>query len=203
MKKPYSKFTPEEDNFIKDNYLLMPIKRIANILKRSEYGTFNRLRIMQMNVPKEIKLKHILDSRIKPGNIPYNKGKTMPDHVREKASKTMFKKGNSPHNTRQIGEFSDRMDSTGIVYRYVKISDSNWQLFHRVTWEQHHGSIPKGYRIHFKDGNTLNCTIENLEILTPQEAMDRNRITNLPVEIQEVIKLKNKLNRKIKDHGTK
>lgn len=141
--------------------------------------------------------------QFKKGIIPFNKGKKMPDHVREKAKATMFKTGIVPHNTRQIGEFSDRPDKSGATYRYIKVAHADWRLYHRAIWEERHGKIPKGYRIHFKDGNTLNCSIENLECLTDQEAMDRNRITKYPLEIQEVIKLKNKLNKKIKDHGTK
>ena len=40
---------------------------------------------------------------------------------------------------------------------------------HRVIWEEHYGSIPKGYIVHHKDGNKLNNSIDNLELLTNEE----------------------------------
>lgn len=36
---------------------------------------------------------------------------------------------------------------------------------HRIEWEKHYGAIPKGYIIHHKDENKLNCSINNLELL--------------------------------------
>lgn len=40
---------------------------------------------------------------------------------------------------------------------------------HRLVWEKHNGSIPEGYVIHHKDGNGLNNSIENLEMMTRAE----------------------------------
>lgn len=137
------------------------------------------------------------------GNVPINKGKVMTKDVREKIKHTFFKKGHRTHNTKPVGTISERQDNSGVKYKYIKIADNDWQLTHRMVWEQHNGPIPKGNRIHFIDKNTLNCGIENLKCLSAQEAMDMNRISDLPVELQEVIKLKNKLTRKIKSHGTK
>lgn len=33
---------------------------------------------------------------------------------------------------------------------------------HRVVWEENFGPIPAGYKVYFKDGNSLNCKPENL-----------------------------------------
>ena len=64
---------------------------------------------------------------------------------------------------------------------YIKISEvkgkskshkayhENWQLKHYYIWEKANGKIPKGYYLCFKDGNTLNCELENLYLLTPRE----------------------------------
>lgn len=37
---------------------------------------------------------------------------------------------------------------------------------HRLIWEEHYGSIPKGYIIHHKDGDVKNNNINNLEMLS-------------------------------------
>lgn len=148
--------------------------------------------------------KHPLNgfnTRFKKGIPPANKGVKMSQNQRAICSKTFFKKGRKPANTKEVGTISKRKDNSGKVYSYIKIADSHWELLHRQKWIEVNGEIPEGHRIHFKDGNTLNYTIENLMCLTPQEAMDMNRITNLPSQLQEVIKIKNKLIKKIKNHG--
>lgn len=40
---------------------------------------------------------------------------------------------------------------------------------HRLVWEKHNGPIPEGYVIHHKDGNGLNNSIDNLEMMTRSE----------------------------------
>ena len=40
---------------------------------------------------------------------------------------------------------------------------------HYYIWEKTNGKIPKGYYLCFKDGNTLNCELENLYLVTPSE----------------------------------
>lgn len=40
---------------------------------------------------------------------------------------------------------------------------------HRVVWEFHNGTIPKGYHIHHIDHNTSNNNIENLELIEGKE----------------------------------
>lgn len=139
--------------------------------------------------------------RFKKGHIPYNKGKKMPEHLREKVKPTMFKKGNKPHNTKPVGTINIRPDTNGTPYQYIKIADSNWKLLGRYIWEQHNGTIPPGHRIHHKDGNVLNCEIENLEMLSPKQAIDRNTIMRFPPELRETIKLNKKLIRKIESYG--
>ena len=48
----------------------------------------------------------------------------------------------------------------------VKNKHINWKLLNRYIWEQHYGPIPKNYYIIFLDGDTTNCTIENLRCVS-------------------------------------
>lgn len=45
---------------------------------------------------------------------------------------------------------------------------------HHVIWMEHHGAIPKGHKVVFRDGNHRNCAIENLELLTNSEQVKRH-----------------------------
>jgi hypothetical protein len=49
----------------------------------------------------------------------------------------------------------------------------------------------------FKDGNQLNCIIENLECISNAELMQRNTIHRFPAELKSTIRLVNKLKRNI------
>lgn len=47
-----------------------------------------------------------------------------------------------------------------------KLFKQGIRYLHREIWKSHNGPIPDGFHIHHKDGNTLNNSIENLEMLT-------------------------------------
>lgn len=50
----------------------------------------------------------------------------------------------------------------------------------------------------FKDNNSLNCTIENLECISNPELMKRNSFLNkYPKDLQELIRAKGSLTRQI------
>ena len=137
--------------------------------------------------------------RFTPGHTPFNKGKEMPSEVYEKVKATMFKKGNRPQNWKPDGSIVERKDTyqNGRVYLYYKVSDSNWILYHNKVWIEHNGPIPKKSIVRFIDGNTRNCDISNLEMVSMKENMARNSIQRFPEEIQQIIKLTSKLNKTI------
>jgi hypothetical protein len=137
--------------------------------------------------------------RYKKGNVPFNKGKEMPAETYEKVKPSMFKKGNRPHNWKPDGTIVARKDTdqSGRVYMYYKVADSKWILYHQKVWIDHNGLIPKKSIVRFIDGNTKNCDISNLEMVSMKDNMLRNSIQRFPEEIQAIIKLTSKLNKKI------
>lgn len=137
------------------------------------------------------------EHQYKKGFTPHNKGVKMPDEVYNKVKRTMFKKGIKPHNTQPVGTINLRVHTKGRVYAYIKIRYSYWRLIHRVIWEQHHGPIPSKHIVTFKDGNTLNWDISNLECISMKQNINNNSIQRYPGELQQVMKLTAKLNRKI------
>ena len=131
------------------------------------------------------------------GHIPQNKGKKVSPELYAKMKPTMFKKGQASLNKRPVG--SERVNVDG--YIEVKVADPNkWRLKNRVIWEQHNGKIPPGHNIQFKDRNPLNCTIENLYIISQAEQMrnENSFLAKYPKELVDVIRLKGALKRRIR-----
>jgi len=113
---------------------------------------------------------------------------------------TQFKKGRLPHNTKPIGFRSYR---DGYLVERV---EKGFEFVHKLIWKQHHGDIPKGMFVVFKDRNKNNICIENLEIIDRVEHIRRNHIQNLPPELKEVVHIKKSITRKINQiekNGTK
>jgi hypothetical protein len=135
-------------------------------------------------------------ARFKKGNTPWNKGRK---GLQIGGIETRFKKGNLPHNTKGDGIISIREDE-GRPYQYIRISKGKWKLLHNVIWEEKNGSIPPGYIVVFKDKNPLNCSIDNLELITRSENMERNTFHRFPPELKFAIKTLKKLQKTIKSH---
>jgi hypothetical protein len=195
------------NDIIRQRYPFEPTKKIADDLGLSESSVYNRA--FAMGIKKDP--VYLRSTQFPPGYLggkatqfqkgqaPPNKGQKMSKDLYQKVAKTMFKKGNKPMNTQPIGTIHQRSDKSGKMYLYIKLADSNWQLLNRYTWEQYHGPIPKGLIVAYKDGNYLNNDINNLMLLTKKENMARNTIQRFPVELQNLIKINCKLNKKIKN----
>jgi hypothetical protein len=89
-------------------------------------------------------------------------------------SKTQFKKGHLPHNTRRDGDISIRPDKRGIPYKFIRVEQSEWIGLHIVNWEKAHGPVPDGSVVRFKDGNSMNCELDNLELMSKAENLEKN-----------------------------
>ena len=197
------------NSIIKQRYPFEPTKKIADDLGLSESSVYNKA--WAMGIKKDpVYLRSTQfppgylggkATQFQKGHVPANKGQKMSKKVYEKVANTMFKKGTVPPNTQPIGTIHQRKDTGGKMYQYIKLSDSNWQLLNRYTWEMHNGPIPKGMIIVYKDGN-LNNDINNLVMITKKENMARNTIQRYPAELQNVMKLKCKLIKTI-NNGTK
>jgi hypothetical protein len=196
------KFTIEEDDFLRANYMTIPAKRMARMLGRTEGTARQRMKLLGITVPPEIVEQFRQASYIKKGNVPLNKGQKMPKEVYKKCKATMFKKGSVPPNRKPVG--SERIDSKdGYVWIKVMEGLNSYRLKHRVLWEQHFGPIPKGTNVQFKDGDRLNIVIDNLELVSKDGNMLRNTFHNYPKEIASTIQLMGALTRQINKHKKK
>jgi hypothetical protein len=191
------------NEIIRERFPKERTQNLADELGLTYYQVANRAFNMGIRKSDEFKMsehsgRHNLieagkKSRFTKGHTPHNKGKKMSDDVYQKVKGTMWEPGHRPHNWKPDGTVLLRSDG----YLYYKISDGNWILYHQKIWMDVNGEIPKGSIVVFRDKNRMNCELNNLELITLTENIDRNTIRRYPEEVQQIIKLNSKLKKKI------
>jgi hypothetical protein len=81
--------------------------------------------------------------------------------------KTVYKK-----NTHELPVNTERIRRSGYIFIKVSMTgpkEMRWQEKHHWIWEQANGKIPEGMHIIFLDRNPLNCTLENLAMISRAE----------------------------------
>ena len=199
LKKRY----PNEDTKELADELGLPIDRIyyiANkygIKKSQEYLDNWRLS------GRGRMIEHGKAHRFTKGHKSWNKDKSpkdyMPTESYEKIAKTQFKKGGNPPNTKYDGAITLRHDKSGQNYYYIRLAKAKWIPLHVKIYQDAYGPIPKKHIIVFKDRNTLNVTLENLECITRIQHMHRNSLHRLTPEIKQTIRVLTKLKKTIKN----
>jgi hypothetical protein len=199
-------WTEQEIKFLTDNYPDIKTADIAAIMNRpiggvngKAYDLGLKKSFKHMKALLEIEAKKLAEAgkqyQFKKGQVTHNKGQKMPKELYEKVKRTMFKPGHKPGNIKKVG--AERIDYEG--YTYVKLADADWVLKHRHIWEQVNGPVLANHVVIFKDNNMHNFDINNLQMISQKENMLRNTIHQYPEQIQELIKLKNKLKKKINE----
>ncbi|MCG7586855.1 HNH endonuclease signature motif containing protein [Photobacterium sp. OFAV2-7] len=110
-----------------------------------------------------------------------------------KPNKTSFKPGQTPSNSKPLGHERICPKDGHILIKVDEPNpytdaDTRYRPKHHVVWEKHHGSIPDGHVVRFKDGNNINCDIDNLECVSKSVnlRMNRNNVNSLPSELKEI-----------------
>jgi len=133
--------------------------------------------------------------QFKKGLIPHNKGKKLSDATKAKLAKTMFKRGNKPHNTQPVG--TEKKDKDGYVF--VKIAEpSEWRLKHHIVYGE---PVPTGHKVIFLDGNKYNFERGNLQLVSNAELMNRNTMHRYPPELVRLLKTLNKLKKRVAENA--
>ncbi|HXU28139.1 MAG TPA: HNH endonuclease signature motif containing protein [Bacteroidia bacterium] len=198
---PRKIWTKKEDNYLRKNICTKPYVELANELNTTLSSIKNRLFKLGLKLPDSIREVRSSIGRFREGHISFNKGRKQSEYMDKKAiartKKTRFKKGNLPHNTKANGVISIRPDKRGVKYQFIRTSLSKWLPLHRYNWEKEKGEIPPGMIIRFKDGNTMNCEVSNLELINRSQHMSKNTIHRYSPELKSTIRLVHKLNRTI------
>lgn len=111
-----------------------------------------------------------LTGRFEKGHIPPNKGRK--GYCAPGAEKGHFKSGHTPHNKTPIGTILVKSD--GYLWQKVGEGCRDWRQLSHILWEQANGPIPDGYRLIYKDGDKLNCHLDNLALVTLAENVVMN-----------------------------
>lgn len=155
----YFTYTEKMRDWMRLNYMLR-LDRLTDAFNFQFDVNYTRESINSFR--KRLGLKVGRSGQFIKGHAPVNKG----TKGLMKSNSGSFSKGNRPHNYQPIG--TEVLTKDG--YIKIKIANPNkWQLKHRVTWEKHHGPIPKGYIVKFIDDNKENCNIENLMLISMKE----------------------------------
>jgi hypothetical protein len=204
------RFNKEQQQFIRDNYLTINVNRLSIHLGSSETAVIGFLNREGLIIPPEIIQQRKLDSRIKKGHVPLNKGKKQSEYMSAEAiartAATRFKKGQKSHTELYDGAIQirhDHPDRKGRRYKWIRISKGKWKMLHVYNWEQKLGPVPAGKIVAFKTKDTMNCELDNLELITREENMKRNTIHRYPVPLKKSIRALHKLNKTITKYGKK
>jgi hypothetical protein len=196
-KGAYRLYTPREAQFLRDNYTGRTVVDLTILFNRRFHRDMTQRQIKTFVHNNGITCGNT--GCFVKGHRPWNTG----TKGLTGANKTSFRKGHIPENIKPLG--AERLNVYG--YLEIKISEQNpytgastrYQLKHVHIWEKAHGKVPQGFCLAFKDGNPLNCILDNLILLSRDELLELNQshYKEAPPEIKPNLLMLSKLNRKI------
>jgi hypothetical protein len=199
-----AKWTDKEIVILKRFYSDMPTIDLANKLGRTYAGVYGKANILGLK-KSDGYIRRLLEieadklrvvgakSRFKNGHVPHQKGKKATPKVMQALSRHWFQKGRDPHNIKPEGH--ERVDVDGYVM--TRVERGKYVHKHRLVWKEAGRDVPAGYVVGFKDGNRLNCQIDNLHLVHRREIMARNTIHRLPEELKDTIRTLTKIKKHI------
>jgi hypothetical protein len=160
------------------------VKRDPEFLKRQLHEAGKVLSTDQASV----------NNRFTPGQVSHNKGKK--GVYFRGAEKGWFRKG-EPINLAEVGDITIRKNSRGHNYKWICVGYNKWEQYHRHLWIQHKGPIPKDHIIRFKNGDSMDVQISNLECISKRENVMRNQDHRKSVKSNRLVKMGEKTPQKI------
>ena len=143
-----------------------------------------------------------IEHRFQKGNVPFNKGKKMPDELKEKIKHTFFQPGQVPATCVHFGKpyLYERTRKNGYVERIWWIQeDKNKRSAYLAYLCRQNGIDLTGKKPRLKPGfdHSRPPTMEDIVIVTNAEHLEQNSIYRYPEEVVNLIKLKGALTRQI------
>ena len=173
------KWTPEQDAWLIANYPERSNADLAVWLHRSPKAI--ALRALKLGVQKspEFAEKQRKAHQFRKGHTPFNKGRElrywMSAEGIERSSKGRFLPGTTseenPNSRKNKPVGHEKVYKDGYIWI---VTEHGRVQKHRHIWEQAYGPIPPNHCIRFKDGDPMNCTLDNLYMVS---RADHARIT--------------------------
>lgn len=187
------RYTQEEVQHIITHYATTTNAELGRVLGRHPDRIAKKAHRMGLKKDKgfliEQAKKRPNSGQFKKGLVPFNKGKKLSQ------ARTMFKRGNRPHNTLNVGD--EREDKDGYVW--VKVAEpSEWKLKHHVAFGE---EVQKGHKVIFIDGNKRNFERSNLALISDADLMRQNTNQRFPPELRNLIRTLNKLKKRVTENA--
>lgn len=203
---------PCEDAALAALYPNTPLPKLVNILGRTERAIYSRAKLLGIKRSQaflagehsgRLRSGDGKETQFAPGHKSWNAG-MKGWQAGGRSAETRFKKGNRPHSWNPIGH--ERITKDGYLQR--KTTDTgytprDYRMAHHLLWEAHHGPVPPGHALVFKDGNKQHIELDNLELLSRAALCQRNTIHRYSAELKGIIRLQKKLERAIRRHDEK
>lgn len=194
-------FTPAQEQFMRDNYLDLSLNEIGRRLGCSDRRVKRWLTRNGLEVPQALLDQRSKESLFHKGHETHNKGKRQEDYMSieaiERSKSGRYKKGRKPHNTKYNGAVTIRREKGCRPVKWIRTAEAEWKPLHYHLWEQAYGDVEEGKILKFKNGDTLDCRLENLESVDRIAHMLRNSRHNYPEEIIEPMATLRKINKQI------
>lgn len=182
-------WTALEDDYLRKIYPEMSNEEVAQWLHRSKRAVMAHAYILGVHKSPEFAEKQFRKGQFRKGQTPHNKGKSRKywasPEAEELMAKGQFKPGECRDDNprkRPIGH--EKVYADGYVW---VITEHGRKKKHRWVWEQAHGPIPEGYCVKFKDGNRMNCSLDNLYLISRSKQLVYNRhINQSPERLKEI-----------------
>ncbi|WP_285259215.1 HNH endonuclease signature motif containing protein [Halopseudomonas bauzanensis] len=198
-------WTPTEEQRLRALYPNTPMPQLEVIFQRTDrqiYYKADRLGIKRSEEylagPNGGRLtgrdSRGTSTRFEPGLTPWNKGRKG-WQAGGRSAETQFKKGEMAGRAQALYKpvGHERITKDGILQRKVRDDGPlhrRWKSVHSILWEEHHGPIPSGHIVVFKDKGPrhTDITIGRLEMITRAENARRNTIHRYPPELKHAIR---------------
>lgn len=184
------RWTQWEVEYLIKHYATRTCADIAEWVHHSPRSVQMKAFVLGLRKSKEFKAERSKVGQFRKGHKPFNAGRKQETYMTAEgvanSSRTRFQPGvereTSPTYRQPGFEMLRSPDKTGRRYWWIKPHDGRRMMpKHRYIWEQAHGPIPKGMNIQFKDGDTTNCVLDNLYLIS-RAAQVRKNWDNLPDE---------------------
>jgi hypothetical protein len=193
------RYTQEEVQYIITHYATTTNSELGCVLGRHADRIASKAHKMGLKKDKEFLIEQAKNrpnsGQFKKGFTPFNKGQKLSQATKDKLKPTMFKRGNRPHNTLNVGD--EREDKDGYVW--VKVAEpSEWKLKHHVAFGE---EVPAGFKVIFIDGNKRNFERSNLALISDADLMRQNTNQRFPTELRNLIRTLNKLKKRVTENA--
>lgn len=138
-------------------------------------------------------------TRFKPGHATWNKGmKGLDIGGKETRFKPGTLNGRARDQVKPIG--FERLSKEGYLQRKVNNElpfNRRWKFVHVILWEESNGPVPAGHMLAFINGDRTDIRLDNLQLITRREMMQRNTYHQYGKQIATLVQLKGAVTRQI------